>query len=321
MKRASGILSRRTVLLASIGAALGAASRTAIGQGRGAAQASQTGNSPTEPDMTGKIALVTGSTDGLGRAVAARLGALGATVLVHGRNRERGAEAVREVEAAGGKAQFYRADFASLDDVRALADTLLERHERLDLLINNAGIWTDGSDERRVSADGHELVFAVNYLAGYLLTRRLLPLMVASAPARIVNVSSLAQQPIDFDDVMLERGFSASRAYSQSKLAQVMFTIDLAAELEGTGVTVNSLHPATLMDTAMVEKAGAAPRSTVEEGAAAVMRLAVSPELEGRSGLYFNGLQEARANAQAYDEEARARLRRLSLELTGEGRA
>src|SRR5690606_3869659 len=231
----------------------GAAARSAAGQERGAGEASQTGNSPAELDMTGKTALVTGSTDGLGRAVAVRLGALGATVLVHGRNRERGAEVVRDVEAAGGSAVFDRADFASLDEVRALADTVLERHERLDLLINNAGIWTDGSDERRTSADGHELVFAVNYLAGYVLTHRLLPLIIRSAPARIVNVSSLAQQPIDFDDVMLEHGFSAGRAYAQSKLAQVMFTIDLARELEGTGVTVNSLHPATLMDTAMVE--------------------------------------------------------------------
>ena len=271
--------------------------------------------------MTGKIALVTGSTDGLGRAVAGELGALGATVLVHGRNRERGAETVREVEAAGGSAVFYRADFASLDEVRALADTVLERHDRLDLLINNAGIWTDGSDERRTSADGHELVFAVNYLAGYVLTHRLLPLIVRSAPARIVNVSSLAQQPIDFDDVMLEHGFSAGRAYAQSKLAQVMFTIDLARELEGTGVTVNSLHPATLMDTAMVEKAGASPRSTVDEGAEAVMQLATSPALDGRSGLFFNGLREARANGQAYDDEARAKLRALSVELTREGRA
>ncbi|HEX6994521.1 MAG TPA: SDR family oxidoreductase [Gammaproteobacteria bacterium] len=271
--------------------------------------------------MTGKIALVTGSTDGLGRAVARRLGALGATVLVHGRNVERGADAVREVEAAGGTASFYRADFASLDEVRALADTLLDRYERLDLVINNAGIWTDGSDERRTSADGHELVFAVNYLAGYLLTHRLLPLIVRSAPARIVNVSSLAQQPIDFDDVMLERGFSAGRAYAQSKLAQVMFTIDLARELDGTGVTVNSLHPATLMDTTMVEKAGATPRSSVDEGAEAVMHLATSPALEGRSGLFFNGLREARAHAQAYDEDARAKLRALSDELTGVGRA
>ena len=272
--------------------------------------------------MRGKTALVTGSTDGLGRVVAKELGALGATVIVHGRNRERGAEVVSEIEAEGsGSAVFYRSDFASLDDVRRLADTVLERHDRLDVLINNAGIWTDGSDTRRTSADGHELVFAVNYLAGFLLTHRLLPLIRRSAPARIVNVSSLAQQPIDFDDVMLTSGFSASRAYAQSKLAQAMFTLDLARELEGTGVTVNSLHPATLMNTTMVERAGATPRSSVEEGAEAVMQLAVAPELEGETGLFFNSLNEARANAQAYEEDARAKLRDLSAELTGVGTA
>jgi len=320
MTRVSARCSRRFVLIAGVGAAIWRSAGPALAQGERPAEASQTGNSAEDIDMTGKIALVTGSTDGLGRAVAAALGKLGATVLVHGRNRERGAETVREVEAAGGRAMFYAADFASLDEVRALADAIVEQHDRLDLLINNAGIWTDGSDERRVSRDGHELVFAVNYLAGYVLTRRLLPLLVRSAPSRIVNVSSLAQQPIDFDDVMLERSFSASRAYAQSKLAQVMFTIDLAAELEGTGVTVNSLHPATLMDTSMVEKAGATPRSTVAEGVEAVMQLAVSKALEGRSGLFYNGLREARAHAQAYDDNARARLRALSVELTGEGR-
>lgn len=272
--------------------------------------------------MNGSTALVTGSTDGLGREVAKRLGALGAAVIVHGRNRERGEAVVREIEAGGrGAAVFYSADLASLDEVRHLADTVIERHDRLDLLINNAGIWSDGRDERRTSRDGHELVFAVNYLAGFLLTHRLLPLIRRSAPARIVNVSSLAQQPIDFDDVMLNRGFSASRAYAQSKLAQVMFTIDLASALQGSGVTVNSLHPATLMNTTMVERAGVRPQSTVDEGAEAVMRLAVSEELEGRTGLFFNGLREARAHAQAYDEDARRRLRALSVELTGAGSA
>lgn len=319
MRKADTACTRRTILIAGAAFA-GALAAPARPQSR--SEASATGNTVTEGvSMTGKTALVTGSTDGLGRAVALELGALGATVLVHGRNRERGAETVREIESVGGNAEFHRADFASLDEVRRLADTVLDSYDRLDLLVNNAGIWTDGTDTRRTSEDGHELVFAVNYLAGFALTLRLLPLLERSAPARIVNVSSLAQQPIDFDDVMLENGFSASRAYAQSKLAQAMFTVDLAERLEGSGVTVNSLHPATLMDTTMVERAGMPARSSVEEGKEAVMQLAVSPRLEGRSGLYFDGLDEARAHAQAYDDAARARLWALSVELTGVGGA
>ena len=138
-----------------------------------------------------------------------------------------------------------------------------------------------------------------------------------TAPARIVNVASAGQQPIDFDDVMLTRSYSGTRAYCQSKLAQIMFTVDLAASLKGTGVTVTCLHPATYMDTSMVRRAGVRPLSTVEEGARAIPNLATSPAVEGQSGLYFNGLREAKAQAQAYDADARRRLQALSLELTG----
>ena len=145
----------------------------------------------------------------------------------------------------------------------------------------------------------------------------LLPLIKNSAPARIVNVSSAGQRPIDFGDVM-PRGYSGARAYCQSKLAQIMFTIDLAAALKGTGVTVTCLHPATYnyMDTSMVRRAGVTPVSSVEEGAQAILNLATSPAVEGQTGLYFNGLREAKAQAQAYDPEARRRLQALSLELT-----
>jgi NAD(P)-dependent dehydrogenase (short-subunit alcohol dehydrogenase family) len=266
--------------------------------------------------MAGKVALVTGSTDGLGREVARQLGALGAFVIVHGRNRERGEEVARAIRTAGpGDAVFHRADFGSLAAVRTFADEVLARHERLDLLVNNAAAVSP--PERQVSADGHELAFAVNYLAQVLLTYRLLPLLTASAPARIVNVSSMGQTPIDFDDVMLERAYDPGNAYRRSKLAQIMFTIDLAAELDPAKVTVNSLHPARSMNTARVINGGFQPLSTVEEGAEATMQLAVSPELAGRAGLYFNGLVEARANAQAYDAAARAKLRALSLDLTG----
>jgi NAD(P)-dependent dehydrogenase (short-subunit alcohol dehydrogenase family) len=261
------------------------------------------------------VVLVTGSTDGLGREVALRMGAAGAHVLVHGRSRERGLAVVREIEVEGtGRASFHAADLASLAEVRAFAETILRNYDRLDVLVNNAGIWLNDRD-RRLSADGYELHFAVNYLAGVQLTRMLLPLLLESAPARIVNVASIAQTPLDFDDVMLERGYSGSRAYGQSKLAQILFTFDLAEELEGTGVRVNAVHPATLMPTTMVRDAGFSARSTVEEGAESVMNLIVSPEVG--SGGYFDRMREARAHQQAYDRAARESLARLTRELMG----
>jgi NAD(P)-dependent dehydrogenase (short-subunit alcohol dehydrogenase family) len=266
--------------------------------------------------LNGKTALITGSTDGVGRVVASRLAEAGAHVLIHGRDQPRGERVVAAIRAAGGTAEFLAADFASLADVRRLADSVRQTETRLDILVNNAGIGTAGSS-RLASVDGHELRFAVNYLAGFLLTTLLLPLIRQNTPARIVNVSSAGQQAIDFDDVMLTRGFRGSRAYCQSKLAQIMFTIDLAQELANSGVTVNALHPATYMDTSMVRRAGVTPISTVEEGADAIWHLAVSPAVASWTGRYFSGLNEARANAQAYDEAARQKLRTLSLRLTG----
>ena len=175
------------------------------------------------------VILITGSTDGLGREVARRMSATGAHVIVHGRNRQRGEALVAEIAREGkGSARFYAADFASLSRVRELGQSILRDYERLDALVNNAGIWLAATNDRQLSADGHELHFAVNYLSGFLLTRMLLPLLKKSSQSRIVNVSSLAQSPIDFDNVMLERGYSASRGYGQSKLAQVMLTFDLA---------------------------------------------------------------------------------------------
>ena len=269
-------------------------------------------------NLSGKIVLITGSTDGVGRFVARKLGQGGAEIIVHGRDADRGAEVVSEITAGGGKASFLAADLSSLDDVRSLAQSVLRRTDRLDLIINNAGIGGGGPEAtRQVNAAGYELRFAVNYLAGFVLTTLLLPLLKTSAPARIVNVASAGQHPIAFDDVMLTSGYSGGRAYRQSKLAQILFTIDLAQRLNGTGVTVNSLHPATYMATTMVREAGVAPWSTVEEGGEAILNLAISPELAGRSGLYFNGLREARADAQAYDARARAKLRALSLQLAG----
>ena len=269
-------------------------------------------------DMKGKTVLITGSTDGVGRYVAGELAKQGAHVLIHGRDAARAKAVVDAITSRGGKTTFYQADLASLSDARSLADKVSAEHKRIDVFVSNAGIGSQNNGpQRQESADGHELRFAVNYLAGFLLAYRLLPLIKAAAPSRIVNVASLGQHPIDFDDVMIVRNYSGSRAYAQSKLSQIMFTIDLAEELRGSGVTVNSLHPATYMNTTMVRAGGITPISTVEQGGAAILHLVTGDDVAGKSGLFFNGMQEARANPQAYDATARQRLRTLSLELTG----
>jgi NAD(P)-dependent dehydrogenase (short-subunit alcohol dehydrogenase family) len=269
-------------------------------------------------NVAGKTVLITGSTDGVGRYVALRLAAQGANLLIHGRDAARGNEVLDQITRAGkGKATFYQADLASLAETRKLADRVKADHTRLDIFISNAGIGSRNmGPERRISADGHELRFAINYLSGFLLAYALLPIIKAAAAARIVNVASLGQRPLDFNDVMLTKGYDGVRAYSQSKLSQIMFTIDLAEELKGSGITVNSLHPATYMNTTMVRAGGATPMSTVEEGGAAILHLATGDDMEGRSGLFYNGLQESRADAQAYDAAARKKLRDLSLKLT-----
>jgi NAD(P)-dependent dehydrogenase (short-subunit alcohol dehydrogenase family) len=267
--------------------------------------------------LEGQVILVTGATDGLGRALAADLADAGATVLVHGRDPGRITATVEELRArtGGDRVRSYQADLAGLGRVRALAEQVIAAESRLDVLVNNAGIGMDvpGGGARQESADGYELRFAVNYLAGFLLTRLLLPLLTSSAPSRIVNVSSVGQQAIDFDDVMLTSGYAGHRAYCQSKLAQILFTADLARQLDGTGVTVNALHPATFMPTKIV----ASPISTIPEGVQATMHLITAPVSEVGTGRYYNGLREARADAQAYDERAQERLRDLSEKLTG----
>jgi NAD(P)-dependent dehydrogenase (short-subunit alcohol dehydrogenase family) len=168
-----------------------------------------------------------------------------------------------------------------------------------------------GGSARQESADGFELRFAVNYLAGYALTHRLLDLLKRSAPSRIVNVSSAGQAPIDFDDVMLERSYDGVQAYCQSKLAQILFTFDLTEELDGSGVIATCLHPSTYMPTKIVPS----PISTIADGVEATMRLVTAPADEV-SGRYFNVLREARADGQAYDADARRRLHELSERLT-----
>jgi NAD(P)-dependent dehydrogenase (short-subunit alcohol dehydrogenase family) len=237
--------------------------------------------------------LVTGATDGLGRALARELAQAGDTVLIHGRDPRRGEAALAET----GAAELFLADFASLDAVRELAAAL----PPVDVLVNNAGIGF--GEHREESADGLELRFQVNYLAGYLLAREL-------APPRVVNVASAGQAPIDFDDPMITRGYSGDRAYCQSKLAQIMHGFDLAE----AGVIANALHPATFMPTKMVVGAGIEPLSSLEQGLEATLALVRRTDVTGR---YFDGLQDALAEAQAYDADARARLRSLSEELLG----
>jgi NAD(P)-dependent dehydrogenase (short-subunit alcohol dehydrogenase family) len=269
---------------------------------------------PPLPDLTGQVALVTGSTDGLGRDVARRLAAAGAHVLVTGRSADRGRALVDEITAAGrGRATFYPADLASLAEARRLADTVLAGHRRLDLLINNAGVGFVFDTARKFSADGHEMHFAVNYLAHYLLTKRLLPLLAASAPARVINVSSGSQAPIDFDDVMMAKGYTGGRGYAQSKLAQIMMTIDMAPALEAQGILTYSLHPATTMGTTMARALNVRPRSTIAEGVESVVNAVTTTE---PTGTYFNQLRPVRAHEQAYDPAARARLREISERLT-----
>ncbi len=265
--------------------------------------------------------LVTGATDGLGRALATDLARRGATVLVHGRDDGRGAETIEAIRSETGsdRLAWYRADLSSLRDVRQLAERVTAEQEQLHALVNNAGIgFTLPGDGRRLeSRDGHELRLAVNYLAPFLLTHLLRPLLVRSAPARIVNVASIGQAPIDFDDVMLERDYDGVRAYCQSKLALVMLTFDLAEELDGTGVTATALHPGTYMPTKMVTHAGIDPVDSVESGLEATIRLVADPELDGVTGRYFDRLAESRAKPQAYDRDARRRLRELSERLVG----
>jgi NAD(P)-dependent dehydrogenase (short-subunit alcohol dehydrogenase family) len=265
--------------------------------------------------MSERTILITGVTSGLGEGLAERLAPTGARLLLHGRDDEKGEHLLERLRpGAAGELKWLRADLSSLDQVASFADRVLEE-ERLDVLVNNAGVGSAGG--RKESADGHELTFTVNYLAPFLLTRRLLPLLEHSAPSRIVNVASAGQAPVDFDDLMLERTHSGGQAYAQSKLALIMFTLDLAEELNGTGVTANSLHPGTYMPTGMVKAAGIRPITPLKDGIEATLRLIEDPDVADVSGSYFDGLDESAPHPAAYDAESRRRLRELSEELTG----
>lgn len=269
------------------------------------------------PSIEGPVALVTGSTDGLGRALALELASRGMHVIVHGRNAERGAEVVAAIESAGiGSARFFAADFAVLDDVHALGGTILDTYDRIDLLVNNAGIGpgTPGH-ERVLTADGQELRFQVNYLAGFLLTEALVPRLVATAeaghPVRVLQITSRNQQPLDFEDLAFNQGYTGSLAYGRSKLAQILMTRDLAERLAPQGIRVHAVHPAPAMDTGLVLETGATPLSTVADGLRSVLN--ALDDTANASGTFFFEVEPRPAHPQADDLEARARLRVWSL--------
>lgn len=262
---------------------------------------------------------ITGATDGLGRALADRLAADGATLILHGRDRgklDRTADDIHEAHGVD-RPRTVLADLAELAQVRALAADVRAATDHLDVLVSNAGIGGGEPDgrTRRTSADGYELRFAVNYLAGFLLTLELLPLLRASAPARIVNVASIGQEAIDFDDLLLERDYNGMRAYCQSKLAQIASGFELASRLPASEVTVNSLHPATYMPTKMVLQEVGYHIDSVEKGVAATHRLVTDPALATTTGRFFDRTRETKAHPQAYDNNARAELWQRSLKL------
>ncbi len=263
-----------------------------------------------------QVILVTGATDGLGRAVGSELAGQGATLLLHGRSEERGERTLAEITAQTGndKLAYYRADFESLSEVRGLAESIQNEQARLDVLVNNAALGID--PVRRVTHDGHEATFQVDYLAPYVLSYVLEPLLIESAPSRIVNVVSAGQAAINFGDVMLERSYDGMQAYCQAKLAEIMLTFDRAAELSGSGVTVNCVHPAFNMPTKIVTHMFT-PQSEIADGVRSTVHLITDPGLEKVSGRYFDQTREATAHPQAYDDRARVRLRAIAKQLTG----
>ncbi len=268
--------------------------------------------------MKGKVFLITGASDGIGRIAAADLARQQqhATILIHGRDSTKLERAAEEIKKSNSRATVdtFHADFSSMNEVRNISREILSKYDSIDLLINNAGA---GFAAPRYGKDGIETRLAVNYLAPLLLTHLLLPALKKAAPSRIVNVASAGQSPIHFDDIQLEKNFDGVTAYTQSKLAIIMLTFDLARQLQQDNILVNCLHPGTYLDTNMVREAGIHPLGTAQSGADALVYLATSSDLKNTSGKYFNINKEARAIAQAYDTEARERLNNIGLKLTG----
>ena len=285
--------------------------------------------------MAGKVCLVTGATSGIGRETARGLAAQGATVIVAGRDRRRCEQTAVALQRGypAARVSYLAADLSSQAEVQRLADALTRQYDRLDVLVNNAGAQFRARHE---SADGIELTFALNHLAYFLLTLRLLDVLKASAPSRIVNVASHAHHgaALDFDDLELRRGYDGSRAYRQSKLANIMFTYELARRLEGTGVTANALHPGVVSTDFGAKDEGlrsllrrlarpavrlALGRRAISpwEGAQTSLYLATSPDVEGVTGQYFDKKAAVRSSDESYDPVAQQRLWEISAAITG----
>src|SRR3954468_4370904 len=271
--------------------------------------------------LDGVVAVVTGATRGIGRPVAERLAALGAHVVLPVRNPAQGEQVAEMIQQRNGHADVFRADLSSLASVRSAGDEIARRHPRIGLLINNAAVITR---RREVTADGLERQFAVNHLAHFLLTLRLLDALRACAPARIVNVSSGAHagQRIDFDDLMSERDYRRDQVYGRTKLGKILFTHELGRRLQGTGVVANAVHPGVVATGLLADYMGmAAGRhsfgSTPERGAEPIVYLAASSDLAGVSGRFFDRCTETRSSAASYDDTAARRLWEESIRLVG----
>ncbi len=277
--------------------------------------------------MGGKIVLITGGTSGIGKAAALALAEMGAEVVVTGRNEEKGRAAVEEIRRESGneKVSLMLADLAVQAEVRRLAEEFQERHDRLDVLVNNAGVI---QGQRTETPDGIETTLAINHLAPFLLTNLLLDLLEQSAPSRIITVSSDAQRwgKIDFDDLQSERRYRAFPVYGMTKLANIMFTYELAERLRDTGVVVNCMHPGSVNTEfgknnrspfTLLFRAFKPFMRSPEKGADTIVYLAASPDVEGMTGKYLSDRKVMAASEEAYDESVRKRLWEVSEELTG----
>ncbi len=274
--------------------------------------------------MAGRTVLVTGATGGIGKATAAGLAAMGAHLAITGRDPGRTDAAAHEIRTAGGQVDVFVADLSAQAEVRRLADEVLQRLPRLDVLVNNVGgYW----NTRHVTADGLERTFALNHLASFLLTNLLLDRLKDSAPARVVTVSSHAHTGgrIDFDDLQGERNYSGARAYNQSKLANLLFSYELARRLTGTAVTANALHPGVVRTSFGAEDPASVQRLLVPlirpfmkspaQGAATSIHVASAPELDEVTGRYFANSRPKRSSERSYDGAAGERLGQVSRDL------